>query len=55
LPATLARHDTVAAPDPVTLMGVIEPHVSPTGTVSARFTMPLKWFNAVIVMVELAD
>ena len=55
MPATLALHDTVAVPDPVMLLGVIAPHVSPTGTVSVRLTTPLKWFNALMVMVEVAD
>jgi len=55
LPATLALHDTVAVPDPVTLVGVIAPHVSPTGTVSVKLTMPLKWFNAAMVIVEVMD
>jgi len=55
LPATLALHDTVAVPDPVTLAGVIAPQVSPTGTVSVRLTMPLKWFNAAMVMIGVAD
>jgi hypothetical protein len=55
LPAMLALHDTVAVPDPVTLVGVIAPHVSPTGTVSVRLTMPLKWFSAVMVIVEITD
>ncbi len=55
MPATLALHDTPAVPDPVTLAGAIAPQVSPTGTLSVRLTMALKWFNAVIVMVEVAD
>jgi len=55
LPATLAVQDTVAVPDPVMLLGAITPHVSPTGTVSVRLTTPLKWFNALMVMVEVAD
>jgi hypothetical protein len=55
LPATLALHDTVAVPDPVTLAGVIAPHESPAGTVSVRLTLPLKRFNPVMIMVEVAD
>ena len=42
-------------PEPVTLLGVIGPHVSPDGTVSVKVTMPVKWFRAVTVMVEIAD
>jgi len=55
LPAILALHDTDAVPDPMTLVGVIAPHVSPAGTVSARLTLPLKRFNEVMVIVEVAD
>jgi hypothetical protein len=55
LPATLALHDTVAVADPVTLVGVIAPHVSPTGTVSVRLTTRLKWLIEVMVMVEVGD
>lgn len=51
----MALHDTVAVPDPVTLTGVIEPQVSPAGTVSVRLTRPLKWFTEVMVMFEVAD
>jgi len=51
----LALQDTVAVPAPMRLAGVIAPQVSPDGTVSARLTVPLKWFNAVMVIVEVAD
>lgn len=51
----LALHDTVAGPDPLTLAGDIVPQVSPDGTVSNKLTVPLKWFNAAIVMVDVAD
>ena len=51
----LALQDTVAVPAPMTLAGVIAPQVSPDGTVSVRLTVPLKWFNAVMVIVEVAD
>ena len=54
-PATVAEQDTVAVPEPVTELGVIAPHVRPAGTVSVRVTTPAKPFNAVIVMVEVAD
>ena len=55
MPATLAVQDTVAVPDPEMLLGVIAPHVSPAGIVSVRLTIPLKWFSALMVMVEVAD
>jgi hypothetical protein len=51
----LALQDTVAVPDPLMLAGDIAPQVSPDGTVSNKVTVLLKWFNAAIVMVEVAD
>lgn len=45
----------VAVPDPETLAGVMDPQVSPLGTVSVRDTVPVKPLTAVIVMVEVAD
>ena len=53
--ATVAEQDTVTVPDPVTLPGVMAPHVRPEGTVSVRVTTPVKPFNAVIVIVEVDD
>jgi hypothetical protein len=53
--ANVALHDTVAEPLPVTLLGVIAPHVSPEGIVSVNETVPAKLLSAVIVMVEVAD
>ena len=55
VPATVAEHDTVAVPEPVTLPGVIGPQVSPAGTVSVRVTTPLNPFTAVTVIVDVAD
>jgi len=55
LPAALALHETAAVPDPVTLLGVMVPHVSPDGTVSVIPTDPAKWFTAARVIVELAE
>jgi len=55
LPATVALHEIVAVPDPVMLLGVMVPHVSPVGIVSLRLTDPAKWFTAVRVIVELAE
>jgi hypothetical protein len=45
----------VALPDPVTLLGVIAPQVSPAGTVLVRETIPAKPFRPVIVIVEVPD
>jgi hypothetical protein len=50
----VALHETVAVPDPVTLLGVMVPQVSPDGTMSVRLTDPAKWFSAARVIVELA-
>ena len=47
-------HDTVAVPDPVTLVGDIAPQVRPLGTLSVRLTVPANPFSAVTVMVEVA-
>ena len=55
MPATLELHDTIAVPDPVTLPGVIAPQARPEGTISVRFTSPLKPFTADIVIVEEVD
>jgi len=53
--ATEALHETVAVPEPVTLFGVIDPQVSPDGTVAVRLTNPAKWFSAATVIVEVAE
>ena len=54
-PAVVDEHDTVAVPEPVTLVGVIAPQVSPVAGVSVRLTTPAKPFSAVTVIVEVAD
>ena len=53
--ATVAEQDTVAVPEPVTLVGVMAPQVRPDGTVSVRDTTPVNPFTGVIVIVEVAD
>jgi len=55
VPATVALQETVAVPDPVTLVGVIAPQVRPAAGVSVRLTTPAKPFCAVIVIVDVAD
>ena len=55
VPAAVALHDTVAVPEPVTVPGVIAPHVNPAGTVSVSVTTPAKPLTAVMVMVETAE
>ena len=47
--------ETVAVPEPVTLVGVIAPQVRLAGTVSVRLTAPANPLSAVIVMVEVAE
>jgi hypothetical protein len=55
LPADEAVHETVAVPEPVTLLGAIEPQARPGGTISVMITLPAKPFNEVTVIVEVAD
>ena len=47
-------HVTVAVPEPVTLVGLIAPHVNPDGTVSVSETVPVNPLTAVTVIVEVA-
>lgn len=54
VPVVVELHETVEAPDPVTLLGVIAPQVRPVGTVSVRDTTPENPFIAVTVIVETA-
>lgn len=51
----LAVQDTVAVPEPIKVVGVIGPQVSPDGTASDRLTILLKWFSAAMVIVEVAN
>ena len=55
VPAEAELQETVAVPDPVTVPGVIAPHVKPAGTVSVSVTTPAKPLTAVTVIVETAD
>jgi hypothetical protein len=50
-----ALHETVAVPAPVTLVGVIVPHIRPDGTVSLRLTTPANPFTAATVIVDVAE
>ncbi len=45
----------MAVPEPVKLLGVTFPHVSPDGTVSVRLTVPPKWFTELTVTVVIAE
>lgn len=53
--AVVEEHDTVAVPEPLTVLGVIVPQVSPEGTVSVRLTVPENPFTAEIVIVDVAE
>ena len=55
VPAVVELHETVAVPEPVTLVGVIAPQVRPAGGVSVRLTTPANPFNADTVIVDEAD
>jgi hypothetical protein len=55
VPAVVELQETVAVPEPVTVPGVIAPHVSPAGTVSVSVTTPAKPFTAAMLMVDTAD
>lgn len=55
VPAVEDEHETVAVPDPVTLVGVMAPQVRPAGGVSVKLTTPANPFCAVTVIVEVAD
>lgn len=48
-------HETVAVPEPVTLVGDIAPHVRLVGTVSVRDTVPVNPLIAATVMLEVAE
>jgi hypothetical protein len=53
--ATVELQDTVAVPEPVTLVGEIAPQVRLAGTVSVRLTVPVNPLTAVTVIVEVAE
>ena len=55
MPAIVALHETVAVPDPATLLGVIAPQVRPEGIESVRLTVPVKWLRAEMVIVVLVE
>jgi hypothetical protein len=48
-------HEIVAVLEPVTLLGVMLPHVSPDGTVSVRLIVPPNWFTELSVIVAIAE
>lgn len=47
--------ETVAVPDPMMLDGVILPQARPEDGASLRLTVPVNPFNALTVIVEVAD
>jgi len=48
-------HEMLAVPEPVTLVGVIDPHVRPRGTLSLRLTAPANPFTAATVTAEVGE
>ena len=52
--AAVEVHDTVAVPDPVILLGIIDPQVRPDGIESVRDTVPVNPLAPVTVIVETA-
>ena len=55
VPAVVELQETVAVPEPVTLVGVIAPQVRPAGGESVRLTTPANPPVPVTVIVEVAD
>ncbi len=55
LPGFAELQEREAVPEPLTLLGLIAPHVRPLGTVSVRVTVPVNPFAAVTVMVDRVD
>jgi len=55
LPATVALQETIAIPEPVTLVGEMAPQVRPEGIVSLKLTVPANPFNALTAIVEAAE
>ena len=60
LPVSVVLHEIVAETDPPVprsnrFPGLIEPHVSPDGTLSVRETAPVKPYNEAAVIVDVAD
>ena len=53
--AIVELQDTVAVPEPVTLVGLIAPQVRLAGTVSVRLTTPANPLTALTVIVEVAE
>lgn len=54
VPVVVDEQESVAVPEPVKLLGVIAPHVSPTGTVSVSATTPENPLTPVKVIVDVA-
>jgi len=55
VPAVVELHETVAVPEPVTLVGVSAPHVNPAAGESVSETTPENPLSAVTVIVDVAD
>jgi len=55
LPATVALQETIAIPEPVTLVGEMAPQVRPEGIVSLKLTVPANPFSALTVMADVTE
>lgn len=55
MPGTVALQESVAVPEPATLVGEMAEHVRPDAGESVRLTVPVKPFSAAIVIVEVAE
>lgn len=55
MPAVVELHETVAVPELVTLVGMIEAQVKPEGTVSVRLIVPVNPLTAVTVIADVTD
>lgn len=55
MPPTVALHETVAEPEPVTLVGVNDPQVRPEDGVMLKVTVPANPLTVATAIVEVAD
>jgi hypothetical protein len=55
LPATVALHETVAIPEPVTLVGANDPQIRPAEGAMLKVTVPANPLMEATVTVEVAD
>ena len=53
MPATMAVHETVAEPEPVTLVGLTDPQDRPVEGVTLKATVPVNPLTAATAIVEV--